>query len=243
MATPRKHYFRMADSILRELPTPELRGILAGLLAFLNQRWARDGLTPAQSCEVVLSAADLHLITGRYRIGYAEPALRRCLAGTSAAVRRLGATVSLTWPKYAEFQDLKSEVRAILAPSASASAPARGADASKSESLRAPGPAAAPAPPAAAQAPPSDVPDPARFTAPGRTTIIPRPTTGPPTDPRRGTITGGTYRTPAELGLQRLNGREPVDSAGMKRHLADVRRRKDAEALERLRSRGRGTAP
>ena len=55
---PRKHarrsYIRVPSGIWQEDSTPEERGICVGLVAYMVERWARDGLTAEEACTVVL---------------------------------------------------------------------------------------------------------------------------------------------------------------------------------------------
>ena len=135
MATSRKHSFRVADSILREEWSAELTGQVVRLCAWLNQRWARDGLTGEQAGEAVIGAADAQLITGLRR---PHLALQR-LASLPLVARLSSASVALDdaqrptrallkWSKYAEFQGLTApslpRVCPEFSPSYSAPAPA-----------------------------------------------------------------------------------------------------------------------
>ena len=67
MTTPRKHWFRVPDAILHELPTPELRGMAVSLIALMNQRWARDGLGAEEASCISMGFYELSEVTGRTR--------------------------------------------------------------------------------------------------------------------------------------------------------------------------------
>lgn len=108
MATPRKHWFKVADSILRDDLTVEQRGILVGLMAYMNSRWARDGLTGDQACRVKLTRGALIDITGRSQVRYAFSALSLLGQSVSISVSLCGEVVEIYWPKFAEFQGLES---------------------------------------------------------------------------------------------------------------------------------------
>ena len=112
MATPRKHYFRVADSVLRESWTNDDLATLVRLMAYLNQRWARDGLTSSQACRATLSAQDLMAVTGSQRLLTARSRLSIAVASVSVRTSIRGAYTDIHWPKYAEFQGLPSEVGA-----------------------------------------------------------------------------------------------------------------------------------
>ncbi len=130
MATPRKHWFRVADSILREPWTRDQKLMVVLLCAHLNQRWARDGLTPDQACRAVISPGVLTEITGTSHRGYAQKSLRTLEELLTISVRTRGELTEIHWPKFAEFQELRSRTRGNpepldcpeIAPSASASA-------------------------------------------------------------------------------------------------------------------------
>ena len=142
MATPRKHWFKVADSILREPISPEDRGIIVGLLAVANQRWARDGLSPEEAGQIALTPAELHLVTGRERSRAGLARLRHGLRTTSATISCETGYVLVEWPKFAEFQGLTT-----LEPGSSreTSAPSAYADARRRRSKIPRAPRAAPA--------------------------------------------------------------------------------------------------
>lgn len=82
-------------------------------MAFLNTRWARDGLDAEAASRAVLSAGQLMDVTGRQRLGAAR-VLLRCLAGKiSLVVEYRGDYTSIEWAKYADFQCLASDSREI----------------------------------------------------------------------------------------------------------------------------------
>ena len=123
MTTPRKAWFRVPDSILHETPH-EHRGTVVSLVAVMNQRWARDGLTAEQASTISLGKTELTVITGRDRLAYSVPALRQSLASTEAALTQHGASVTVEWPKVAEFQGWTARERTDERPLRDAPAPA-----------------------------------------------------------------------------------------------------------------------
>lgn len=138
MATPRKHWFRVADSILREGWTDRSLATFVRLLAHLNQRWARDGLEPGEACNLWLSPQDCMSIAGLSTPRRGRDAVRRLPAECQLTAMRVtderrgvASGVRLIWPKYAEFQGLtapklpESRPRASLSAPAPAPAPAR----------------------------------------------------------------------------------------------------------------------
>lgn len=121
MATPRKRWFKVADSILREPWTAEERGIILGVCAYLHQRWSRDGIDAETAGEASLTNADLHAITGRSHRPSSLKSLSNALDLVTSSVKDCGKTVEISWPKFAEFQELSTRpagnVRGATAPS------------------------------------------------------------------------------------------------------------------------------
>lgn len=112
MATPRKRWVRIDDQILRD-PWPrdvKLTGVL--LRAWLNQRWARDGLTPEEACDATLSRAALAEITGRSQLAPARRALRALSEREPLSIETLGEFTRIRWPKFAESLGSASGTRA-----------------------------------------------------------------------------------------------------------------------------------
>lgn len=115
MPKGRRGYYKQPDSIWREPWPIEDKGTLANLQAYLNERWARDGIPDSEAGRAVISIQNLQAITGT-RTG--EAAWRRIQSATShvccsAAASLLQQTrsgassvlqVSIDWPKYAEYQ-------------------------------------------------------------------------------------------------------------------------------------------
>jgi len=111
LATARKHWFRVADSILREPWTRDVKLTMILLAAWLNQRWARDGLSAEEACHATLSRGALLEITGRSQLKSAAKSLRTLSEVTSISVEVEGEFVSICWPKFAEFQGLAPDTR------------------------------------------------------------------------------------------------------------------------------------
>jgi hypothetical protein len=134
MATPRKHWSRWADSILREDWDDATCATVARLIAWLNQRWARDGLPESERGRAFIGIEDAIKITGCRRPHLAIQRLlslpSRASLGTAEASLRTNhrePSVLFTWPKYAEFQRVDTRKLPCkspqIAPSASAPAP------------------------------------------------------------------------------------------------------------------------
>jgi len=154
LATPRKHWFRVQDSILHEPWPLEVVGLSVKLMAYLNTRWAREGLTPEEACKAVLSPEALLALTVSRQITRAERVLDALVTRTGLVVEKFGESYSLFWPKFSEVQGFATpgmpRERPQISPSASASASApAGREESEEEAAPSVPAAAAAAPPAA----------------------------------------------------------------------------------------------
>ena len=113
MATPRRHWFKVADSIAREPWSNDQVATFVRLLAFLNSRRARDELGPEEASRCVLRPGDLSEITGRYTLRSARYQLDLLGDVVSITVQHRGELTSIEWLKCAEFQGWASESREI----------------------------------------------------------------------------------------------------------------------------------
>ena len=128
MATPRKRWFRVADSILREDWSDATLATHMRLMAWLNQRWSRDGIDHAKAGSATIGAIDAMAIT---RTQAARAALRKLArhpreAGLSTARASLDndakpTRVFLEWDKFPEFQEYGSGPGARRSPEISPS--------------------------------------------------------------------------------------------------------------------------
>ncbi len=112
LATPRKRWFRVADSILRDPLPRDQKLALILLMAHLNTRWARDGIETSEAGKCTLSAGALADITGLKRIRSGFALLSKLSGSVSIAVSLENGFVSVVWPKYAHFQRSPSDVGA-----------------------------------------------------------------------------------------------------------------------------------
>ncbi len=108
MATPRKHWFKVADSIGDEDWDNDILATLIRLQARLNTKWARNGLTGEEAGRITLTAGDAMAVTHRTSFARASSLLRRCTAAASLTIRVDRASVKIEWPKWPEFQGLLS---------------------------------------------------------------------------------------------------------------------------------------
>lgn len=114
MATPRKHWFRVADSVAHEPWSNDVCATFVRLLAHLNTRWAREGRTAEEACHVVLSRGTAMQLTGSGSLARARSILRELATHVTLVIDEQGANTSVRWPKFAEFQRLESEHGAAL---------------------------------------------------------------------------------------------------------------------------------
>lgn len=104
MATPRKRWFRQDDSILRDPWTREEKLAVVLLRAYLNTRWARDGVAHRGAGRASLSRGAVHDITGNEsETGLSLLRAVGIKAGFSAEFD--GEFVHIDWPKYPKEQD------------------------------------------------------------------------------------------------------------------------------------------
>lgn len=106
MATPRKHWFRVADSMGQDPLSNDELATAIRLMAELNTRWARDGLTAEESCSIVLRPGDLMACTGSGSLARARRIVHALATHISLIVDEQGVNTSIKWPKWAEFQGL-----------------------------------------------------------------------------------------------------------------------------------------
>lgn len=168
MATPRKHWFRVADSVAHEPWSNDVCATFTRLLGHLNTRWARDGKSAADACSVTLSRATAMQLTGSGSLARARSILNALATHVTIVVNEQGTNTMVRWPKFAEFQRLKSEsgdevetvAIAVTPPPQSAPAPA---PARRKRERRTAVSAEAAAPPTAIDPPaaPEPIPEPA----------------------------------------------------------------------------------
>lgn len=106
MATPRKHWFKVADSIGDEDWDNDVLATLIRLQARLNTKWARNGLVGEEAGRITLTAGDAMAVTRRSSFARASSLLCRCTAAASLTMHFDVASVKISWPKWPEFQGL-----------------------------------------------------------------------------------------------------------------------------------------
>ena len=126
MSTPRKHWFRVADSILYEGWDDNQIATMVRLGAYLNTRWAREGRSPEEACRARLDPTDLAKISGKRRRDVALKSLERLANVTGMSIEVDGEFAEIIWPKWSIFQELRTpetpRKRPETAPSANAPA-------------------------------------------------------------------------------------------------------------------------
>jgi len=124
VSTPRKRWFRVADSLLREPWDRDTKATLVLLAAHLSSRWASEGLSAAEGCRAVLSRHALAEITGRVRLDKARRSIARLAHHTGIEVSLEGDNTTIFWPKFSEFQGWTTLDRGRYDPSERPSSPA-----------------------------------------------------------------------------------------------------------------------
>mgnify|MGYP003659983131 CR=1 FL=1 len=108
MATQRKKWFKVADSVQHEDWSNDVAATFLRLLAHMNTRWAREGKDPSSACSVSLSRANAMLLTGSGSLARARSILRELSTHVSLTLHEQGTSTSVEWPNYAIFQGLAS---------------------------------------------------------------------------------------------------------------------------------------
>lgn len=123
MATPRKAWFRVPDSVADEDWPDDVLATLIRLQARMNSRWARNGLSASEAAEITLSACDAMAVTRRRSFARASELLRRTSGYVTSDVRVARASVKFSWPKWPIFQGLASRELPRENPEASLESP------------------------------------------------------------------------------------------------------------------------
>lgn len=110
MATPRKHWFRVSDSLTRMPLSNDQLAALIRLMGALNTQWARDGLDADQATEIVLRPGDLAEVTGKGTPTSGRRVLQGLAEVFSISVEARGVHTRVRWPKWADFQRLTAPV-------------------------------------------------------------------------------------------------------------------------------------
>jgi len=106
VATPRKHWFKVADSLTQEPFSNDELATLIRLMGELNQRWARDGLSADQACSILLRPGDLMSCTGTGSLARARRVANALAVHVSLTVDAQGTNTLIKWPKWSIFQGL-----------------------------------------------------------------------------------------------------------------------------------------
>lgn len=125
MATARKAWFRVSDTIVTDAWPRDLKLAWVLMLGMMNTRWARGGLTPEQACSPTFSLDEIRQITGKSRRDVAQRCLQR-LADVVGDVEIIieGDFYTIHAPKVAKFQQWPPDSRATVTREPSQSAPA-----------------------------------------------------------------------------------------------------------------------
>jgi len=112
VATPRKRYFRVGDSILREPWPREVKLACVLLQAHLNTRWRRDAIPHDEAGICLLSKGAWTDITGKSHAKSAQKLLETLatFVNLSAKIKTENdlTYIRVDWPKFAEYQEFGS---------------------------------------------------------------------------------------------------------------------------------------
>ena len=110
MATPRKHWFKVMDSIARDDLSNDEVATMIRLLGMLNTQWARDGLSGADAARITCRPADLMACTGSESLARARRIADALSVKVGLTVDRVGKQTIIFWPKCLELQGWDSPV-------------------------------------------------------------------------------------------------------------------------------------
>lgn len=152
MATPRKRYFRVADSVRNEPWTNDELAFAIRLMGELNTRWARNGLSEEEACSATFGPGDFMALTGCASLVRARRIARGLATHVSLILDERGAYTRIEWRKFAEFQYSDSRSQGNSDPEISPSAAAASSAASSASRTGPPKPPEPASPPPAARA-------------------------------------------------------------------------------------------
>lgn len=109
MATPRKRWFKVADSIAVEPWSNDATAAFVRLAAHLNTRWARDGIDGPEAGRAVLRPGILLSLTGCGSVARGRRVLRELATHITLTVDEQGVNTVLEWRKFPVFQGYESE--------------------------------------------------------------------------------------------------------------------------------------
>jgi hypothetical protein len=108
MATPRKNWFKVADSVAFEDWPNDVAATFLRLGAYLNTRWARDGRLAVDRGRTTVSSKILQQLTGSGSLARARRVLNELAAHVTLVIDEQGTSTVIEWRKYADFQGTES---------------------------------------------------------------------------------------------------------------------------------------
>ena len=106
MATPRKKWVKVEDSIGRDDLSNDELATLIRLMTYLNTQWARDGLNGEAAARILLRPVDLMACTGSESLARARRIIDACSVKVELTVTRYSKNTEVFWPKYLVAQGL-----------------------------------------------------------------------------------------------------------------------------------------
>lgn len=114
--TARKHWFKVADSVLWDGWSDGELATMIRLAAYLNTRWARDGKRAQDAGRATLDLSSARLICKRTHRADCERALRALGARMTLSVEVVGECFEINWPKFVILQGFKDPSEAECGP-------------------------------------------------------------------------------------------------------------------------------
>jgi hypothetical protein len=104
MPKGRRGYYKQPCSVWREPWTNDQVAALVRIQAYLEDRWAREGLSDQEAGRADVPMAVLKVLMGKHRADFALISARHLADIVSISIEDQGDLVSISWPKCSEFQ-------------------------------------------------------------------------------------------------------------------------------------------
>jgi hypothetical protein len=117
VATPRKHWLRLYESLLDEDWDDATLASLVRLMCWLNRRWARDGIPHHEAGRATIPMLQLMTLMRRRRPERALERLRACAAAVTMTYEVGATSVTIDWPKFSILQEYGERHRPVTGQS------------------------------------------------------------------------------------------------------------------------------
>lgn len=104
MPKGRRGYYKQPSSVWREDWSNDVLATIVRLQAYMEERWARDGIDASEAGRVEIPMSIVQTLTHKGRPDVAERLARSLADVATMSVERRGDVLSIDWPKFAEYQ-------------------------------------------------------------------------------------------------------------------------------------------